>query len=71
MECPFCGCQNFYVKDPNDEFEIYEFETKDGDIAFSEDVDEADCPAIEEGTETYCNQCAWHGKIQELKKKGD
>ena len=25
MKCPQCGCEKFYVKDPDDEYETYEF----------------------------------------------
>jgi hypothetical protein len=71
MECPFCGCESFYIKDPQDEYEVYEFEVKDGNIAFSEESEEAECPPIAGNTETYCNRCAWRGKFQELKGKGD
>jgi len=30
MKCPVCSCANFYIKDPEDEYETYEFELKDG-----------------------------------------
>jgi len=70
MECPFCGCRSFYVKDPEDAFETYEFELKDGAMIFPENVDEADCPSVCADTETYCGRCAWHGRFSELKTKG-
>ncbi len=56
----------FYVKDPHDEYELYEFECKDGKICFDSDVDESETPEIESGTETYCTKCAWHDKFNEL-----
>ena len=34
MKCPVCGCIKFYVKDPADEYETYEFECNDGVICF-------------------------------------
>ncbi|MBT3311159.1 MAG: hypothetical protein HN737_04235 [Desulfobacterales bacterium] len=65
-KCPVCNCTKFYVKNPDDEYETYEFECRDGEICFDEDVDE-DCPAVIEGTETYCNACAWHDKFDKIK----
>jgi hypothetical protein len=44
---------------------MYEFEIVDGKIVF-QDV-ESDPPQIDEETEIYCNECAWHGKLRELK----
>lgn len=68
MECPFCGCKSFYVKDPDDEYGTYEFDLKEDEAVFTEDVEESEAPEIRDATETYCNKCAWHGKFQELKK---
>jgi hypothetical protein len=28
IECPDCGSRKFYVKDPEDGFEVYEFECR-------------------------------------------
>ena len=36
MKCPVCGCEKFFVKDPDDEYESYEIELKEGQIAFCE-----------------------------------
>ncbi len=66
MKCPVCGCLEFYVKDPDDEYDIYEFTCEDGDIVFDAAVDEKDAPPVSESTETYCNKCAWHGKMETL-----
>ncbi len=68
MKCPVCGCQGFYVKDPDDEFETYEFTLGDGGISFESGTDAAEAPALEDGTETFCNKCSWHGKLGELSK---
>jgi hypothetical protein len=68
MECPLCGCQEFYLKNPEDEFETLEFSVASGDARFSADVEDAAAPRVKEATETYCNRCSWHGKFQELKK---
>jgi hypothetical protein len=68
MECPLCGCQEFYLKDPADEFETYEFSVTSGDVRFSADAEGVPVPEVREGTETFCNNCSWHGPFQELKK---
>ena len=34
MECPLCGCVGFYIKDPDDEYETYEFAWRDGNVEF-------------------------------------
>ena len=67
-KCPFCGCQNFYVKDPDDEYETYEFDMKEGTPANPNRRPVSEVPECTDETEAYCNKCAWHGKLQELKK---
>jgi hypothetical protein len=66
MKCPICGCKNFYVKDPEDEYETYGFELKDGEVSL-DDQDDTGELEIDSDTETYCDKCSWHGKLQELK----
>jgi hypothetical protein len=56
------------VKDPDDEYETYEFECVDGKICFDPDVDEGQAPDMEDDCETYCNRCSWHDKLKTLKK---
>ncbi len=68
MGCPFCGCESFYVKDPDDEYETYEFDLKDHEAVFTEAAEEPEAPQIGDTTETYCSKCAWHGKFQELRQ---
>ena len=65
--CPRCGSDHFYVKNPDDEFDIYEFTYRDGDIQFDPDVDAGDAIGIDDQTEIYCNKCAWHVKAGALK----
>ena len=67
MKCPTCGSENFYVKDADDEYEIYEFNCSEGAIKFDDDLDKEGVPQIEKETETFCNKCAWHGKFNTLK----
>jgi hypothetical protein len=67
MACPVCQSDAFYIKDPADAFEIYEFKFQDGRIQFDEDDDaEASAPIMREGPEIYCQRCAWHGKISNV-----
>ena len=68
MKCPVCGCQDFFVKDPNDEFETHGFSVASGNVRFSADSEDAQVPVVKETTETFCNRCTWHGGYQELKK---
>ena len=67
MKCPICGCLSFYVKDPDDAFETHEFDIKDGEVVFQFDSS----GMLNPDTETYCNNCAWHGRFVELKPSGD
>jgi hypothetical protein len=67
MKCPLCRSEDFYVKDPEDAYETHSFHCSDGSIRFDPDVDISIVPPIEAETETFCSQCAWHGKYQELK----
>lgn len=69
--CPICGCERFYVKDPEDEFECYEFECRQGEICFAPEVDPHAAPAIEAQTETFCNKCSWHDAFERLIKEED
>jgi len=63
MQCPLCGGVKFYIKDPDDEYETYEFEYQDGVICFDANMSESEIPEVGEGTETFCDKCAWHGKF--------
>jgi hypothetical protein len=65
-KCPLCGSQSFFVKDPVDPYEIYEFDLEEGEIIFSSEGDESELPTVEDETETYCNRCAWHDKLKTL-----
>jgi hypothetical protein len=71
MKCPLCGCKTFYLKDPDDEYETYEFELSDGEVAFGPDIDTSSCPEMCDDTETYCDKCSWHGAFNELSDNSD
>ena len=66
-KCPVCGNKKFYVKNPDDEYDIYVFECRDGTICFEEPMADEDGPEISEDTETYCDTCAWHDRFDRLK----
>ncbi|MBR9979974.1 MAG: hypothetical protein KFF50_03000 [Desulfatitalea sp.] len=66
-KCPQCGCRRFYVKNPDDAYDIYEFECRNGEVCFDEGVDGDSCPEISDGTETFCNKCAWHDQFSKIK----
>jgi hypothetical protein len=67
MKCPVCGCEKFFVKNPEDAFETFEFRVADGGVAFDADAAE-DAPEVGPATETFCNKCSWHGKLGEMKR---
>ncbi len=64
MKCPTCRCEQFYVKDPDDEYEIYNFTTQNGHIAFDPKLDSSSLPEITNQSETFCDRCAWHGQLK-------
>jgi len=66
MKCPTCGCEKFYIKNQDDEYETYEFSTSGEDIIFDESLDQQELPQITPKIETFCNQCAWHGEFNTL-----
>ena len=68
MKCPMCQCEHFYVKDPEDEYNYFKFKCQEGNIEFEEEVSAEEVPEVRDETETYCIQCAWHGKFDVLKK---
>jgi len=55
------------VKDPDDEYETYLFECRDGAICFEANLNADECPDINDVTETFCNGCAWHDKFHKIK----
>ena len=65
MKCPDCGAQRFYVKDPDDQYNIFEFFLQEDKVVFAEE--ETDRPEVHEDTETFCDRCAWHDKFKRLK----
>lgn len=66
-KCPLCGSQRFYVRDPEDQYETYEFDLNEGKVIFDPETTETELPQISAETETYCNKCAWHDRFKTLK----
>jgi hypothetical protein len=64
--CPLCQSRSFYVKNPQDSYEVHEFHLEQGKIVFEPEEDAGEAPDIEEGTETYCTRCSWHDKFRML-----
>lgn len=64
--CPDCGAREFYVKDPEDQYSLSEFELINGEIVYR--ATESDVLVIHDDTETFCNRCAWHDKFKNLKR---
>ncbi len=62
MACPVCKSHQFYIQDPSDEYEVHEFECRDGQIRFTETEADDGQAEISEDNEVFCQICAWHGK---------
>jgi hypothetical protein len=67
MKCPICGSHDFFVKDPEDAYETYEIAIKEGELSLCDPAEAGELQLVPD-TETYCDKCSWHGKLQELKK---
>ena len=68
IQCPLCGCRRFYVKDTEDEFEIYEFTCENGQIVFDE-TNEEPPPDVTDDTHIFCDKCAWNGALNTSERK--
>jgi hypothetical protein len=62
-----CGCDHFYVKNPDDEYEMHEFHLQGGQVVFTSLEAAEGKPEIRDETETYCDNCSWHGKFHEIR----
>lgn len=67
MKCPTCGCQKFYIKDPDGGYDTHPIELKGGEVVLC-DPPAPDGIEILPDTETYCDRCTWHGKLRKLKE---
>ena len=68
MKCPACGSESFYAKDPEDQYNIFDFDLKGGEVIFKAEDTESSPLNIVEETETFCTRCAWHDKFKRLKQ---
>lgn len=62
MACPVCNSNQFYIKDPEDAFEIYEFEYRKGVMHFTDPETADQAPELKPDAEIFCQRCAWHGQ---------
>ena len=63
MACPICKSNDFYTKNPADDYDIFEFTYENGQARYEDEEAEADAPEMSKNPEIYCQRCAWHGKI--------
>jgi hypothetical protein len=66
MKCPVCGCEYFYVKNPDNPYKYYQFTCKDGEVHFDAEVNKDEVPDITDKTQTHCIQCVWQGEYEKL-----
>ena len=67
MACPLCKSQQFYIKNPEDSFETYDFELEDGRLRFDDPESAPTTDQIEKEEEIFCQRCAWHGPFDKIK----
>jgi hypothetical protein len=67
--CPVCGAQQFYVKDPDDQYNISTFSLDSGNVKYSDEEPGADQIAVLDDSEIFCEKCAWHDKFISLLRK--
>lgn len=67
LQCPDCGARRFYVKDPEDRYNISEFNLESGKVEYLDQTPENDHIPVLEDSEIFCDRCAWHDKFKELK----
>ena len=53
MSCPICGQNDFYIKDPDDEYECYDFCIKNGEVCFDEAIASDDLPEVTRGDQSF------------------
>lgn len=67
VKCPTCGCERFFIKDADDEYEIYEFTASNGNVEFDKNLEAQNIPEVTKDIETFCDKCTWHGRFENLK----
>jgi len=68
-KCPVCGCEQFYCKNPEDEFDITAFSVVDGKALPSEPDAGAGAHDLAPDTEAHCDRCSWHAPLENVIKR--
>lgn len=63
MACPICKSNHFYVKDPDDPYETYEFQVGSDGVPLQNPQNRS-VPAA--GEDVYCCRCSWHGFMNQI-----
>jgi len=66
--CPVCGAQQFFVKDPEDQYNIAAFQVDSGAIIYETEEADADRIRVGNDSEVFCEKCAWHDTFLVLQK---
>lgn len=66
MACPVCRSDLFYIKDPEDSYETYDFQWLNGDIRFEDADNSIQLAEVTPVREVFCQKCAWHGPLQAI-----
>lgn len=66
-KCPDCGAKRFYIKDPQDQYTLREFEITEDGISYLENDTDSEHLQVGDEIETFCDRCAWHDKFKTLK----
>ena len=64
-KCPVCGCDAFYCKNPEDDFETTGFSIRDGAPV----PDDPEAAVLTPETEAYCDRCSWHAPLSDVLKR--
>lgn len=67
--CPVCGARQFYIKDPDDQYNIAMFRLDSGEVIYENEEPDSDQIAIDGDSEVFCEKCAWHDKFLMLQKE--
>ena len=66
MACPVCKSDQFYIKDPDDAYETYDFQCRDGQIQFEDPAGAPETEDVKADREIFCQRCAWHGPFNQV-----
>jgi hypothetical protein len=68
-QCPVCGCDTFYCKNPEDEYDTKTFNVVDGSAVPSDPEDDDWSEDMTSETEAYCDRCTWHAPFGDVTKR--